>query len=84
MDPIGQHEPYSKRLTPPPLQVGENLQDHVGLGGFTFMINKEVSMVQNRIENVPAVLRYAMFGDGPLTVLGGKSAPEAIERTPAA
>ncbi|KAE8747714.1 Glucose dehydrogenase acceptor-like, partial [Frankliniella occidentalis] len=53
------------------LKVGHNLQDHIGLGGFTFMVNKEVSMVQNRIENVPAVLRYAMFGDGPLTVLGG-------------
>ena len=52
--------------------MGHNLQDHIGLGGFTFMINKEVSMVQNRIENVPAVLRYAMFGDGPLTVLGGE------------
>ncbi|XP_068086573.1 glucose dehydrogenase [FAD, quinone] [Anabrus simplex] len=53
------------------LCVGYNLQDHIGLGGFTFRINKPVSLVQSRYENVPSVLRYAMFGDGPLTVLGG-------------
>ncbi|KAJ4426638.1 hypothetical protein ANN_26436 [Periplaneta americana] len=53
------------------LKVGHNLQDHIGLGGFTFMINQPVSLVQSRYENVPSVLKYAMFGDGPLTVLGG-------------
>jgi len=53
------------------LRVGENLQDHIGLGGLTFLINQEASLVQNRYENVPSVLRYAMFGDGPLTVMGG-------------
>ncbi|XP_063219270.1 glucose dehydrogenase [FAD, quinone] [Bacillus rossius redtenbacheri] len=53
------------------LQVGHNLQDHIGLGGFTFIINKSVSLVQSRYENVLSVLNYAMFGDGPLTVLGG-------------
>lgn len=53
------------------LKVGYNLQDHIGLGGFTFMVNQPVSLVQSRYENVPSVLKYAMFGDGPLTVLGG-------------
>lgn len=53
------------------LKVGHNLQDHVGLGGFTFKVNQEISLVQNRYENVPSVLKYAMLGDGPLTVLGG-------------
>ncbi|XP_073985159.1 glucose dehydrogenase [FAD, quinone]-like [Rhodnius prolixus] len=53
------------------LKVGHNLQDHIGLGGLTFLVNQPVSLVQNRYENVPAVIRYAMFGDGPLTVLGG-------------
>lgn len=52
-------------------QVGHNLQDHIGLGGLTFLIDKEISLVQSRYENVPSVLQYAMFGDGPLTVLGG-------------
>ncbi|XP_028981963.1 glucose dehydrogenase [FAD, quinone] [Diachasma alloeum] len=51
--------------------VGENLQDHVGLGGLTFMVNQEVSMVESRLHSVSAVMRYAVFGDGPLTVLGG-------------
>ncbi|KAK7874200.1 hypothetical protein R5R35_006245 [Gryllus longicercus] len=51
--------------------VGHNLQDHIGLGGFTFMVNQPVSLVQSRYENVPSVLKYAMFGDGPLTVMGG-------------
>ncbi|XP_015597076.1 glucose dehydrogenase [FAD, quinone]-like [Cephus cinctus] len=53
------------------LRVGHNLQDHVGLGGLTFMVNQEVSMVENRLHSVPAVMQYAIFGDGPLTVLGG-------------
>ncbi|XP_046414126.1 glucose dehydrogenase [FAD, quinone]-like [Neodiprion virginianus] len=53
------------------LRVGYNLQDHVGLGGLTFMVNQEVSMVENRLHSVPAVMQYAVLGDGPLTVLGG-------------
>ncbi|KAK6636419.1 hypothetical protein RUM43_010080 [Polyplax serrata] len=53
------------------LKVGHNLQDHVGLGGLTFKVNQEISLVQMRYENVPSVLKYAMLGDGPLTVLGG-------------
>ena len=27
--------------------------------------------MQTRYENIPAVLKYAIFGSGPLTVLGG-------------
>ncbi|KAK2580030.1 hypothetical protein KPH14_012317 [Odynerus spinipes] len=53
------------------LKVGHNLQDHVGLGGLAFMVNKEVSMVEKRLHNVQAVMQYALLGDGPLTVLGG-------------
>lgn len=53
------------------LKVGENLQDHIGLGGLTFLINQEVSILQERIQNVQTVLNYAAMGDGPLTVLGG-------------
>ena len=29
------------------------------------------SVVQTRVENIPSVLKYAVFGTGPLTVLGG-------------
>jgi len=53
------------------LPVGENLQDHYGTGALTFTINQPVSLVQTRYENIPAVLKYAVFGSGPLTVLGG-------------
>lgn len=53
------------------LSVGENLQDHIGVGGLTFMVNKEVSMVENRLHSINAVLQYAIWGTGPLTVLGG-------------
>ena len=51
--------------------VGENLMDHYGTGAIVFTIDQPVSLVQSRYENVPSVLKYAMFGSGPLTVLGG-------------
>lgn len=53
------------------LKVGENLQDHIGLGGLTFMVNKEVSIILNRIYAVGPVMQYAVLGDGPLTIMGG-------------
>lgn len=53
------------------LPVGENLQDHYGSNAMAFTINQPVSLVQTRYENVPSVLKYILFGSGPLTVLGG-------------
>jgi glucose dehydrogenase (acceptor) len=53
------------------LPVGENLQDHYGTGALAFTVDKPVTLVQTRYENIPSVLKYAMFGSGPLTVLGG-------------
>lgn len=32
------------------LSVGNNLQDHVGMTGLTFLIDKPVSIVQNRFQ----------------------------------
>lgn len=32
------------------LHVGDNLQDHVGMTGLTFLIDKPVSIVQNRFQ----------------------------------
>lgn len=52
-------------------KVGYNLQDHIGLGGLTFMVNQEISMVEKRLQNAQALMQYAALGDGPLTVLGG-------------
>ncbi|KAK0075350.1 hypothetical protein PV325_007006 [Microctonus aethiopoides] len=51
--------------------VGENLQDHIGVGGLAFLVNQPVSMVESRLHSVSSVMKYAVFGDGPLTVLGG-------------
>eukprot|EP00090_Calanus_glacialis_P024475 TRINITY_DN3801_c0_g1_i1.p1 TRINITY_DN3801_c0_g1~~TRINITY_DN3801_c0_g1_i1.p1 ORF type:complete len:650 (-),score=121.07 TRINITY_DN3801_c0_g1_i1:510-2459(-) len=53
------------------LPVGKNLQDHYGTGALTFTVDQPVSLVQTRYENIPSVLKYAIFGSGPLTVLGG-------------
>lgn len=53
------------------LAVGENLQDHIGLGGLTFNVNQPISIVENRLHSVSTVLQYAVFGQGPLTILGG-------------
>ena len=53
------------------LSVGENLQDHIGLGGLTFSVNRPVSIVEHRLQSVSTVLQYAVFGQGPLTILGG-------------
>jgi len=30
-----------------------------------------VALVQPRFENIPSIMRYVVFGSGPLTVLGG-------------
>lgn len=51
--------------------VGENLQDHIGMGGLTFSANREVSIVESRVQSASTVLQYAIFGQGPLTILGG-------------
>lgn len=51
--------------------VGENLQDHIGLGGLTFGVNRPISIVENRLQSVSTVLQYAVLGQGPLTILGG-------------
>ncbi|XP_014203584.1 glucose dehydrogenase [FAD, quinone] [Copidosoma floridanum] len=53
------------------LSVGDNLQDHIGVGGLTFLVNQEVSMVESRLYSLNAVMQYAIWGTGPLTVLGG-------------
>lgn len=51
--------------------VGENLQDHVALAGLTFMVNQEVSVVENRFHTMATVMEYAVLGQGPLTIMGG-------------
>ncbi|XP_012274565.1 glucose dehydrogenase [FAD, quinone] [Orussus abietinus] len=53
------------------LPVGRNLQDHVGMGGLTFLVDKPVSIVQDRFHAAPVTLHYVANGRGPMTTLGG-------------
>lgn len=47
--------------------VGNNLQDHIAMGGLVFQIDKPVSLVMSRTVNINSAMRYAFYGDGPLT-----------------
>lgn len=42
------------------LPVGDNLQDHVGLGGLTFIINEPVTVTTARFANIPTFLEYIL------------------------
>ncbi|XP_076767226.1 glucose dehydrogenase [FAD, quinone] [Xylocopa sonorina] len=47
--------------------VGQNLQDHIAVGGLVFLIDYPISIVINRLVNLNSALRYAMTENGPLT-----------------
>lgn len=47
--------------------VGQNLQDHIAVGGLAFLIDKPVGFVMNRLVNINSALKYAITEDGPLT-----------------
>ncbi|XP_049767160.1 glucose dehydrogenase [FAD, quinone] [Schistocerca cancellata] len=47
--------------------VGENLMDHIAVGGLVFPVDYPVSVVVDRVMNLNAALRYAVLGEGPLT-----------------
>ncbi|XP_046414124.1 glucose dehydrogenase [FAD, quinone] [Neodiprion virginianus] len=47
--------------------VGQNLQDHIAVGGLAFLIDHEISVVMSRLVNINSALRYAITEDGPLT-----------------
>ncbi|XP_011501810.1 PREDICTED: glucose dehydrogenase [FAD, quinone] [Ceratosolen solmsi marchali] len=47
--------------------VGQNLQDHIAVGGLVFLIDQPISIVMNRLVNINSALRYAITEDGPLT-----------------
>lgn len=52
------------------LKVGYNLQDHIGLGGLTFLIDEPISFTKNRYQNLPVFLEYILRERGPLTTTG--------------
>ncbi|XP_072159623.1 glucose dehydrogenase [FAD, quinone] isoform X2 [Bemisia tabaci] len=47
--------------------VGQNLMDHIAVGGLVFLLDQPISLVIGRIFNIHASIRYAVLGDGPLT-----------------
>lgn len=51
--------------------VGGNMQDHVGMGGLTFLIDKPVSIVQDRFQAFPMTMEYVINERGPMTTIGG-------------
>lgn len=53
------------------LPVGENMQDHVGMGGMTFLVDKPVAIVQDRFNPSGITMQYVMNERGPMTSLGG-------------
>ncbi len=52
------------------LPVGDNLQDHISLGGMVFQIDKPYSIVSNETVNLPSILKYFTRGQGPVTSIG--------------
>ncbi|XP_032795568.2 glucose dehydrogenase [FAD, quinone] [Daphnia magna] len=53
------------------LPVGDNLQDHISLGGMVFTFDKPYSVMDSRYFNIPSILNWTINGVGPLTTLGG-------------
>ncbi|CAK9810597.1 Glucose dehydrogenase [FAD, quinone] [Anthophora quadrimaculata] len=52
------------------LRVGDNLQDHVGLGGLTFIVNEPISLKKDRFQTIPVMMEYVLNERGPMTTPG--------------
>ncbi|KAL0266696.1 UNVERIFIED_CONTAM: hypothetical protein PYX00_009169 [Menopon gallinae] len=52
------------------LKVGYNLQDHVGLGGLTFLVNAPITFKKDRFQTPSVAMEYIMNEKGPMTTLG--------------
>jgi len=52
------------------LRVGDNLQDHVGLGGLTFLVNESITVRKDRFQTVPTAFEYIIKERGPMTSPG--------------
>lgn len=53
------------------LPVGDNLQDHVGMGGMTFLVDKPIAIIQDRFNPAQITNQYVLNERGPMTTLGG-------------
>ncbi|KAL0130223.1 hypothetical protein PUN28_002068 [Cardiocondyla obscurior] len=52
------------------LRVGDNLQDHVGLGGLTFVVNESITLMKERFQTISVMFEYIARERGPLTTPG--------------
>ncbi|CAH1163187.1 unnamed protein product [Phaedon cochleariae] len=53
------------------LKVGYNLQDHVGLGGLTFIVDDPITFTKKRYQTMQVAMEYILHEKGPMTSLGG-------------
>ena len=54
--------------------MGDNLQDHVAVGGMVFLIDQPYSILEDRFLNFPVLLNYTAYGGTPLSLFGGVEA----------
>ncbi|KAK1137818.1 hypothetical protein K0M31_002312 [Melipona bicolor] len=52
------------------MKVGHNLQDHTDVVVFAFTVNQDISYSERRHYNLLEMLKYFLFGNGPLTIFG--------------
>jgi len=52
------------------LRVGDNLQDHVGLGGLTFLVNESITVKKDRFQTISTGFEYIIKERGPMTSPG--------------
>ncbi|XP_018787280.1 PREDICTED: glucose dehydrogenase [FAD, quinone] [Bactrocera latifrons] len=52
------------------LPVGDNLQDHVGLGGLTFVVDAPLTVTRSRFQTIPVAMEYILRERGPMTFSG--------------
>ncbi|KAH8394416.1 hypothetical protein KR222_005015 [Zaprionus bogoriensis] len=52
------------------LPVGNNMQDHVGLGGLTFVIDAPLTVTRSRFQTLPVAMEYILRERGPMTNTG--------------
>lgn len=53
------------------LKVGYHLQDHVGLGGLTFIVDDPITFTKARYQSLSVAMDYIVNERGPMTSLGG-------------
>lgn len=53
------------------LRVGYNLQDHAGVSGLVFPVEKPITIIESSVQNPVDIFSYIFGGKGPFTSPGG-------------